>query len=301
MFKLWVRILRAPFFTATVAPVFLGTAIAWRDGYFHLGYFLLTFIGALCAHAATNIANDYFDHLSGNDELNLNPTPFSGGSRVIQEKIVPPWQMITLAGAFYIITAAIGIYLAWMRGWDLLYIGLAGMLASLLYNPWLAYVGHGFGEISVGLGFGPIMLAGAYFVQAQKITPAALWASLPLAFLIALVLYVNEFPDYEADKAARKKTTIVVVGRKRAVPGYIAILAAAYLSTLAGVLAGLLPYTSLLVLLTLPLAWKAAQGVLRFYDQTPALLPSNALTIQIHLLIGLLLTLAYMLDKIFLV
>ncbi|MFB0546681.1 MAG: prenyltransferase [Anaerolineae bacterium] len=297
LLKMLIRVIRAPFFTAVIVPTLLGTAIAWHKGHFHLGYFLLALFGAISTNAATNTANDYFDHLSGDDEYNRELTPFSGGSRVIQEEILSPWQMLALSGAFYAIVIAIGLYLSYVRGWTLLYLGAAGVFISLFYNPWIAYFGHGLGELVTGLACGPITVCGAYFVQAQRITPEAIWASLPVGFLIALILYINEFPDYEADKAASKRTIVVQLGRQRAVPGYIIIIAAAYVSILAGILMGLLPYTTLLAFLTLPLAYQGVQGVRRFYADTPQLIPTNALTIQVHLATGLLLSLAYVIDK----
>ncbi len=291
-----IRTTRAPFFTATVVPVLLGTAIAWREGYFHPWYFALAFVGAIVAHAATNILNDYGDHLSGNDEANPHPTPFSGGSRVIQEGLVSPRSMLYAALGCYALTIVIGLYLAYFRGWPLLVIGAIGLALSIWYSiPRLgaAYIGRGLGELAVGLGFGPIMVLGSYYVQAQRITWPAFWASIPVGFLIAEVLYINEFPDYPADKAVSKRTLIVHWGRERAIKGYIFIVAAAYVSLLAGVVAGWMPWPTLVALLTIPLAYKATQVLRRFYDRVPEIIPANAATIQLHLLTGILLIAGY--------
>ena len=127
-----VRITRAPFLTAAIAPVLLGTAIAWREGAFHFGYFLLTLVGAVAIHAGLNMSNDYFDHLSGNDELNRELTPFSGGSRVIQEGMLSARQVLIRSLSFYGIGIAIGVYLAAVRGWPLLWIGLAGLFLTAI-------------------------------------------------------------------------------------------------------------------------------------------------------------------------
>ncbi|HDN79895.1 MAG: 1,4-dihydroxy-2-naphthoate octaprenyltransferase [Chloroflexi bacterium] len=292
-----IRIPRAPFFTATLVPVFLGTAIAWWEGHFHWGYFLLAFIGGLAAHAATNIINDYGDHLSGNDEANPHPTPFSGGSRVIQEGVVSAQTMLYIAITCYLLTAIIGLYLAYVRGWMLIVIGALGIFLSVWYSLprfGASYIGHGLGELAVGLGFGPIMVLGAYYVQTQHLSWPAFWASIPVGFLIAEVLYINEFPDYEADKVVDKHTLIVHWGREKAVKGYVIILAAVYITILIGVLARWMPGTSLLAILTAPLAYKAIRTLRRFYDRVPEIIPANAVTIQVHLFTGLLLVLAYL-------
>ena len=72
--KTIVRITRAPFFTAVVVPTLLGAAIAWQQGPLHPGYLFLTLVGAVCINAGMDMSNDYFDHLTGNDERNQELT-----------------------------------------------------------------------------------------------------------------------------------------------------------------------------------------------------------------------------------
>jgi len=297
--KLFIRATRAPFFTATVVPVLLGSALAWRDGFFHLGYFLLTFFGALAFHAATDVINDYGDHKSGADDINREPTPFSGGSRMIQDGILSAGQTLRLALICYAVGIVIGLYLVAARGLPILWIGLLGCALSAWYTVpkfGLAYLGHGLGELAIGLGFGPVMVSGAYFVQAQRFTPEMWYASLPVGLLIVAVLYINEFPDYGADKAADKRTLIVKLGRRRAVSGYVALMLGTYLSIAVGVLLNLLPWPTLVAFLTLPLAMRGIRGLRQFYDQSARLIPSNAMTIQVHLMTGLLLLAAVVAD-----
>jgi len=288
---LLIRALRAPFFTATVVPILLGTALAWHDGGWNWVYCLLTLAGGIAAHAGTNVLNDYFDHVYGNDEANQSPTPFSGGSRVIQEGLMSPQKVLAVAVTAYVITIAIGLVLTVLRGWPVLLIGAIGIAISFFYSFKVAYVGHGLGELFIGLGFGPVMVLGTYYVQTQGFSWAALWASIPVALLIAGVLYINEFPDYPADGAVDKQTLVVVLGRKAAVPGYVALIMGAYFIVILGVLVELLSWFTLIALLTLPLAWKGIQGARKFHADTPQLIPTNAITIQIHLFTGLLLTL----------
>jgi 1,4-dihydroxy-2-naphthoate octaprenyltransferase len=297
--KLLIRATRAPFFTATVVPVLLGAALAWRDGYFHLGYFFLALLGAVAFHAATNVINDYGDHKSGNDEVNQELTPFSGGSRVIQEKIMSAGQVLRLALVYYAIGIVIGLYLVAVRGLPVLWLGLLGLALSALYTVpkfGLAYLGHGLGELAVGLGFGPVMVAGTYYVLAQHFAPEMWYASLPVGLLIAALVYINEFPDYAADKAAGKQTLIVKLERRGAVPGYITLMLGTYFLVGVGVLLNLLPWPTLIAFLTLPLALRGIRGLRQFYEQTPQLIPSNAVTIQVHLFTGLLLVAAVITD-----
>jgi 1,4-dihydroxy-2-naphthoate octaprenyltransferase len=274
----------------------VGTAIAWREGFFHWGYFVLTLIGIVCINAGLDMSNDYFDHLSGTDESNQELTPFSGGSRVIQEGILPARKVLAWSLLFYLIGIAIGLYLVALRGWPLLLLGLGGVFLAFFHNAppiKLYYLLPGLGELAVGIGCGPIVVLGAYYVQTQRLSGEALWASIPVALLITAVLYVNEFPDYDADNLAGKKTIPAVLGRERAVWGYVALMVATYAALLIGIVLGHLPVTLLLVLLVLPLVYRAIRGVIRFHSDTPRLIPTLATTIQVHLLTGLLLCAGY--------
>jgi 1,4-dihydroxy-2-naphthoate octaprenyltransferase len=291
------RILRAPFFVATATQTLVGAAVAWNEGAFHLGYFLLTVLGVVLANAGTNTANDFFDHLSGDDEGNQEPTPFSGGSRVIQEGIISSRGMLRLSLLSYGLVVAIGLYLTWARGWGVLAFGLVGVVLSFLYNARIAYWGRGWGELVTGILAGPVIVCGAYYVQTQRVTPEIVWVSLPVGLLVSLILYVNEFPDYAADRAAGKRTIVVTLGRRQAMPGYIVMIVTVYLSILLGVLTGLLPWPTLLAFLSLPLAYKGVQGIRRFYDETPRLVPTCALTIQMHMATALLFTVGYVIDR----
>jgi 1,4-dihydroxy-2-naphthoate octaprenyltransferase len=294
--KAFVRITRAPFLTAVIVPTLLGAMIAWSDRRFHLGYLLLTLLGIMCVNIGLNLSNDYFDHLSGNDESNQELTPFSGGSRTIQNGILAPRQVLAGSVLFFALGALVGLYLAWVRGWPLLLVGFLGMFIAFFHNapPVNLYrLAPGVGELAAGIGCGPLVVLGSYYVQAQRFSLAALSASIPMGLLISAVLYINEFPDYLADKAAGKKTLVVVLGRERAVWGYVALLAATYVTIVVGVLVRSLPWTALLGILSTPMAYLAIRGVMRDHDNTQKLISTNALTIQIHLLTGLLLCVGY--------
>ncbi|KPL22434.1 MAG: hypothetical protein AMJ93_07190 [Anaerolineae bacterium SM23_84] len=265
--KTVLQVTRAPFFASLVSSVLVGAAIAWKEGSFHPGYLLLTVLGIICVNAGMNMGNDYFDHLSGNDAINSELTPFSGGSRTIQE-----------------------------GGWPVLWVGLIGMFLALFSNapPFrLNYVGHGLAELATGLGAGPLIVLGSYYVQAQRLTQEALCAGLAMGFLGAALIYINEFPDHDADKAVGKTTLVVVLGRERAVKGYIALLGGVYAVVAVGTAMGVFPYTMWVVLLTLPLARKSIQVAMRFHSDTPRLIPAMAGTIQLYLANAILICLAY--------
>jgi 1,4-dihydroxy-2-naphthoate octaprenyltransferase len=298
---LWVIKLRAPFFTATIVPVFLGAAVAWaQTGTFNLWYFLLTLIGAVCLHAGTNMTNDYFDHTWGSDEVNTEfANPFTGGSRLIQMGIVKPKVFLWQGIGFFVIGGLIGLVLLFTRGPWVLWLGLVGAFSGYFYTaPPFRLVRVGLGELLIGLCFGPLMVLGSYYTQTQTIGGEPVIASLPVALLIALLVWINQFQDMRADAAVGKNHWVVRLGRRRSVLVYGLSLAAVYLSLLAGVLFdGVTPF-ALLGLLTLPIAVKAYRVARVHYDHPQELTPANAATVQVHLLTGLLITLGYVVQGI---
>ncbi len=302
-FKTWLKAIRVPFFTATVIPVALGSVIAWYDtNNFMWMRFWLAMFGALLIHIGTNLSNDYFDHLSGCDEANPNPTPFSGGSRVIQEGLISPKKILYVSLVSFILGGAIGLYLNYLCGQNvILVLGLIGVFLGFFYTAKPIRIGYGsLGELAVGIGFSPLIVMGAYYVQAQRLLFKVLLISIPIGILIALVLFINEFPDYLADKAVGKRTLVVTLGKKRAVILYHILLACVYLTVAFLLIFKFLPLMSLIVFLSLPLAIKAYVISKNNFDKIYELLPANAYTIGLHSIIGLLLCAGFILDKIFL-
>jgi len=296
--KSWIIELRSPFITATVVPILLGTSIAWaRTSVFNLEYFLLALVGGVFLHLGTNVANDYYDHKSGNDEVNKEfVRPFSGGSRTIQSGLLTPREVLSGALLFFALGTSIGLYLAWARGPFVLVLGLVGLFSGFFYTaPPVNLASRGIGEIFVGVNFGTLMTLGAYYVQTQMLTLEPFVASIPVSLLIAAVLYINEFPDYAADKAVGKNTLVVRLGRGRAVYGYALMTLGAFASIFVSVLGGVAPIQTLIGLVPLPLALEATLHARRFYFNSIALVPTNALTIVCHLFTSLLLSLGYLL------
>lgn len=301
-FKIWLKAIRIPFFTATLIPVTLGSIVAWHEtSNFYWIKFFLALSGALFLHAGVNLANDYFDHLSGCDEKNPTPTPFSGGSRVIQQGLIIPRTVLFASLLFFTFGSAVGLYLNYVSfGNTVLILGIIGVFLGFFYTAGPLRIGYGtFGELTVGIVFGPLMVIGAYYVQAQELPFKIFLISVPAGILIALVLLINEFPDYLADKSVNKRTLVVALGKKKAIVLYQALLAAVYLFVVLAVIFKFLPSISLIVFFSLPLALKAFAVSKNNFHRIYELLPVNAFTIRLHSLNGFLLCAAFVLDKIF--
>jgi 1,4-dihydroxy-2-naphthoate polyprenyltransferase len=292
-----LRSTRLPFLSATFVPVAVGIAIAALHGFFEPLAALITLIGAAAVHLGLNVANDVFDARLGADEKNVNPTQYSGGSRVIQYGLVPLRTMALISLACYAIAIGAGLLLLWLRpSVELLAIGVIGILVSFFYTaPPLKLVYRGLGEIAVALGFGPLMLLGAYVVQSGgplAIEPFV--ASLPIALLVTMILYANEVPDAPADARAGKRTLPVRLPRATVINLYYLLALAAFAIIAGGVLAGILPVPALIALVPLPLALRVRDGLVAYYDQPYGLMAVLGTNVRLHLYVGLLMLGAYM-------
>lgn len=301
-FKIWLKAIRIPFATATIIPVVLGSIIAWYDtNKFMWMHFWLVMLGALLIHIGTNLANDYFDHLSGCDKANSNPTPFSGGSRVIQQGLIAPKKILYVSLVVFILGSVIGLFLNYLSGKNvILILGIIGVFLGFFYTAKPLRIGYGnLGELAVGVGFGPLIVMGSYYVQTQDLPFRIFLISIPIGILIAIVLFINEFPDYAADKAVGKRTLVVILGKKRSVILYHSLLTVIYLVIISLVIFKFLPFICLIALLSLPLAFRAFVISKKNFDKIYELLPANASTIGLHSIIGLLLCIGFILDKAF--
>ncbi|HET7483489.1 MAG TPA: prenyltransferase [Actinomycetota bacterium] len=285
---------RVPFLTATLVPILLGAVVARADGFSAWWLTVLALIGGSAIHLGLNVANDVSDATSGADEANVNPTMFSGGSRVIQYGLVSLKAMRWTSIGCYALGIAIGLFLAATRGWDLLWIGAVGMFLSIFYTaPPLRLVHHGLGELAVALGFGPVMVLGSYYVVAQRLTFEALYASLPVALLIMLVLYVNQIPDRYGDAKAGKRTIVVRLSRGAIIAGYVASVVAAFLLIVGGVVFGIMPVWTLAALAAAPLGVQVYKGLDSHYDSPYELMSAMGKNITLHLAAGMLLVAGY--------
>ncbi|HJM94960.1 MAG: UbiA family prenyltransferase [Candidatus Marinimicrobia bacterium] len=221
---LYLRAVRAPFFTATIAPVALGGAVAYFNlKAFDWSLFWWSLLGAVLAHAGTNLANDYSDHKTRNDESNKLFSPFNGGSRTIQAGLFSSTKVFILSVVMFLGAIGIGLKLnTHLHGAPfaispLLWFGLAGVFLGITYTGAplrLSY--NGFGDFAVMLGFGPVMALGTHYVQYQALQPQMEWyflpvlaASVPVAILVGLILFINGFQDFNADREVGKRTWIV--------------------------------------------------------------------------------------------
>ena len=290
----WIVITRAPFLTATLMPMLVAAAwvgaTAVNESFPWL-LFASALIAAASLHVAANTFNDYFDWRSGTDPANNDYfAPYSGGSRAIELGLISERNLVRLAiiALFLAIPAALPVLLA--RGPFLLIFGVAGAALAYFYTapPLRLSARRGLGELSVMLAFGPLLTAGTVYALTGVVETEAFAIGIPLGLLAGAILWVNEFPDAEADARTGKNHLLATVGKRAGRWGYAILVGAAFVS------AGLLTFTStfpastLAIVLVIPVAARAAQTVFTHYLDRELVKACKA-TIQLHALFGCLL------------
>jgi 1,4-dihydroxy-2-naphthoate octaprenyltransferase len=224
--RIWLMAARPRTLPAAVAPVLVGTALAATEGTFHALVFVAATIGALFIQVGTNLSNDYSDARRGADaEDRLGPVRVTAGG------LVPPRQVLIATYVAFGVAVLAGIYLIAVAGWELLAIGVASILAGVLYTGGPRPYGYeGLGELFVFLFFGVVAVAGSYFAQVQEVEWEAFALAVPVGLLASAILVVNNVRDLETDRRAGKRTLAVRLGRTRTRGLYGAMIYVAFLS-----------------------------------------------------------------------
>jgi len=261
--KAWVQASRPPFFVATLIPLTAGAVLAGRQGSFSAPPFILVLLASFLVHFATNIANDYFDHLQGTDSGES-----IGGSRVLQEGKIRVDELGRAIILLYTVAAIIGFYLTWtLKLWAIAPLMMFAFFSSLFYvAPPVRYGYHGLGELFVGINMGPVMVLGVNWVLLGRVDWAALPVSLPIGLMVALIMYYQNLPDMETDRAAGKHTLAVRLGKKGAVKFLIAFWIAIYTSIAILTVAGHFSPIAWCTLFALPILIKVWKRVMSTRD-----------------------------------
>jgi len=288
----WLKAARAPFFTGSLAPIIVGTATAFYEaGAVSWPRAVLALLALICLHAGANLANDYYDHLSGSDDINVSRAPpFTGGSQFIQDGRAQPREILFASLLSLGLGSAIGIYIVLVTGWPILVLGIIGAATGFFYTaPPLKLGYRGLGEVFVLLDFGLLPVLGAHYVQTRSFSAGPAVAGVVVGLLMANVLWINQFQDADADAAAGKRHCVVRLGRRASSRVHAALFALAYTVVVTGVVWRALPASALLALLSLPLAARATLVSLKHHDHLDLLTPANIATIATHLATSVLL------------
>jgi 1,4-dihydroxy-2-naphthoate octaprenyltransferase len=292
----WWKALRYHFIPPSIFPAVLGATVALAENHtFYPLYFLLVLTGVVINHMGLNMADDYFDFKRGVNRTKLEETnPYSGGSGTLGSGLIHPTAMLKACVTCFSLTAVIGLYLTIARGLPVLLFASIGVFCSIFYTaPPIRFSHHGLGELGQLVNFGTTIGMGSYFVQTERLSLEAFVATLPLGIMLFSMIIINEIPDYQCDRLAGKLTLVARYGKKAGIRLYIAGWACTYAVITLGALVGLLPLTTLLALVSVPLALRSILTLRRNYEQPMKLPPANLDMIKAHSVTSLGLIAAY--------
>ena len=249
MLSVWLRAIRIKFLLASVIAVSLGLSLAWYAGssidVFHA---LLTFAGVISLHASVDLLNDYWDFKRGID-TKTKRTKMSGGTGVLPEGLLKP-KSVYLAGiGFLILGSIIGIYFVIIFGITIGVILGFAILSVYFYSTKI--VNWGLAEVFVTIK-GTLIVIGTFFIQSQGIDDFTIFAGIVVGLLSSLVLFVTSIPDHDIDKEKGRRTLIIIFGKSNTVKTFLIFPILTYGVIIFGVMTGLFPVYSLIVLLAKP-------------------------------------------------
>lgn len=263
MLAAWYQAGRAPFFVATLIPLGLGGVAAHAEGGWNTTRWIVILVASFFVHFCTNIANDYFDYVSGADAGDS-----IGGSRVLHEGKITLHQLRNAMIILYSLSFLCGLWIvAESRMWWLCGIMVFAFFSSLFYTaPPIRYGYRGLGEVFVALNMGVVMVAGTAAALAGRFIPRALWLSIPVGLMVAMILYYQSLPDMVADRAVGKRTIAVRLGKPDAIWGFRLFAAATLGSIIALVVTGIVHPVALICLVTSGLAYRIDRMILTTQD-----------------------------------
>ena len=221
----WILAIRPKTLPASIAPVMIGSAMAYGDGGFYAPAAAACLVAALLIQIGTNLANDYFDFKKGADLNRVGPT------RVTQAGLVKPQRVLQAAIIIFILAAVASGYLVYRGGWTIAIIAVASIISGILYTAGKKPLGYlGLGELFVFVFFGPVAVGGTYYVQTLDLNWAVTLAGLAPGFLSCAILAVNNLRDVEGDGKAGKMTLAVRFGKDFAKSEYLFFILAATLT-----------------------------------------------------------------------
>lgn len=263
--SVWLQVMRVGSLAISGIAVFVGGATALVEGHWS-PRILLALAGAIAIQIGTNLTNVSFNWKAV-AARGSQPADPGGSSAPVQLGVVEPAEVRRVAYLAFGVATLIGVWLVWSVGWPILLFGIPGLAVGYFYSAppvRLAYLGLGVAAVFVTIG--PLMVIGSYYTVALTVSPAAVVASLPIGLLAAGIMHTNDLRDHEGDVHHGKRTLSTVLGRTTSSRLLLALVSGAYLTIPAGIAASLLPWPTLIVVTTLPLAVRQVRLVFRERD-----------------------------------
>lgn len=213
LWRAWSAALRPASLPIAVSPVLVGAAVAFHQQ----GQLppLLTLTALLCAllmQLITNLQNDVGYTQRGGEKLGNR----TGLPRATAEGWLTPHTVRRAIAALSLLALGLGLLLCYWRGWPVLALGTASLLAALAYmggpkpiayTPW--------GELTVFVFFGLVAVLGTEWLLSGQISVLGTLAAVAIGSLSAAALLVNNRRDMAHDRSVGRHTLAVWLGERR--------------------------------------------------------------------------------------
>ncbi len=287
--KLWFAAIKPPMYTVAVIPISFGTALAYQaERLFNLNIFLTFLFSAILIIAWLNLSNDVFDSDTGIDVNKPHSVVNLTGDR----------NLVFGISNFCLLLGLSGILLInyWLKDWTLLYLILGCCALGYSYQgPPFRFGYLGLGEIICFITFGPMAIASAYYSQTQSFSVNSLISSSIIGISTSIILFCSHFHQVEDDLAAGKKSPVARFGTKTSSQVLQWSVISIYGVTIALIIGQIMPLSTLLVGLSIPLAYQLINHVNQYHAQPDKVKNCKFIAVNLHFVSGLLLCLGLIL------
>ncbi len=287
----WLRVIRIKFLLASVIAVSNGLALSYLHfKSIEISYAILTYLGIMALHASVDLLNDYWDYKRGIDKLTKR-TPFSGGTGVLPEGLLDPNAVYRLGIIMLIIGSIIGTYFVILKGIIILLILTFAIIAIYFYSN--KVVNIGLGELFVAIK-GSMIVLGTFYVQTSNIMLDVIYNSIIIGQLSSLVLFINSFPDHDADKSKGRRTLVIILGKEKGSRVFILLVLLLYAMITIGIISKLTPIYALSTFLLIPYLIKIVKRLIIIKDADIYIMSG---IVKFSRFIGVLLLLSFILSS----
>ena len=295
--NIWFQGARPKTLGAAIAPVLVGSSIAFYEKSFNLTISLLALLVSVSIQIAVNYSNDYSDGIKGTDDQRVGPV------RLVGQKLASPKSVKTAAILFFLIAALAGLIITILsQQWWFLLLGLSAIVAAWTYTGGPKPYGYaGLGEVFVFIYFGLVAVIGTTYAQTLFFKPYFLLYAISIGLFASAILVANNLRDREKDKQNNKNTLAVKLGDQKTRNLYVLFMVLPFI-----LIVSLFIYNQInsgtrigatiqIQLLALVLAWKSIKPVINKVSGKD-LIPVLVNTGKTELLWALLVSLALILE-----
>lgn len=281
--QLWLAAIKPPMYSVAVIPITVGTAVAFAENkIIHGEIFFCFLLSAILIIAWLNISNDVFDAETGIDKNKAESLVNLTGNKTL---------LFWLSNLF-LVCGIIGILaIAYLQqDWTVLKIVLLCCILGYTYQGPPFRLGYqGIGELICFISFGPLAISAAYYSQTQNFSLTSIFISVIIGITTSIILFCSHFHQVKDDLRAGKLSPVVRFGTEKCSQILVGAVASIYVLDLLFVLLGYLSNWTLIIMASLPIAYRLINYVREYHNQPQQIKSCKYIAVQLHFFSGILL------------